>query len=53
MGFENSLSQVNNGLSTTLQGYRTAKVGLSDTKNLVLLVGGLLVGLILLKKKSG
>lgn len=50
MSFEETLSSLNNGLSTTLHGVRTAKMASSDNKNLFLLLGGILLGLFLLKK---
>ena len=50
MTFENDLMRVNNGLNTTLHGIRTAKMA-EDNTNLILIGLGLIIGLIILKKR--
>ena len=52
MSFETDLMRVNNGLNTTLHGVRTAKMAWADNNNFLLLGLGIIIGIILLKKKG-
>jgi hypothetical protein len=49
MSLESDLMAVNNGLNTTLHGVRTAKMATSDTTNFILLLGGIILGILILK----
>ena len=50
MTVERELMRVNNGLNTALHGMRTAKMA-EDSTNFILLGLGIIVGILMLKKR--